>query len=319
MSESTSSELHVVFGTGALGLAIMRELLRRGKRVRMVNRSGNGRFPVGVETAAADVTNLAAARAACKDATVVYHTATPPITQWKRLYVAIQKGVIEAAAWNKAKLVCAENVFAYGPVDGRMTENLAYAAQTRKGKVRAELSNLLMDADRVGKVRATIGRAPDMYGPFAVENVVYGGGVFYPALADQRVWVMGNVDEPHSFIFIDDFAHGLVTLGERDEAMGQIWHIPCAPPTTQRELLTLIFEAAGHKTPKFFEMPNTLVASMGVVSPNWREMTELLYQWDRPYVYDHSKYDAAFGDKVTPHQDAVQQTIAWFKANPKKD
>ena len=34
-------ELHVVFGTGAVGMSVMDELVRRGpRRVRMVNRSG---------------------------------------------------------------------------------------------------------------------------------------------------------------------------------------------------------------------------------------------------------------------------------------
>jgi len=33
-------ELHVVFGTGPVGLAVMRELHGQGKRVRLVNRSG---------------------------------------------------------------------------------------------------------------------------------------------------------------------------------------------------------------------------------------------------------------------------------------
>lgn len=317
-SETTSSELHVVFGTGALSQAVMRELLRRGKRVRAVNASGRGRVPAGVELKAGEAENLASTRAACQDASVVYQTETPPYAQWKKAYPALQKGIIEGAAWNKAKLVCAEGVEAYGPVDGRLTENLAYLAKTRTGKVRAQLSALVMDAHKAGKVRAAIGRAPDVFGPQVVEAAAYGGRVFYPALANQRVWVMGNVDEPHSFMFIDDFAKGLVTLGERDEALGQIWHVPCGPITTQRELLTLVFEAAGHGAPKFLEMPNSFVLGLGALMPAVRAMAEQLYQWDRPFAFDHSKFEQAFGADVTPHKEAIQKTVEWFKANPKK-
>ena len=38
-------ELHVVFGTGPVGLAVMRELHAQGKRVRLVNRSGTAAAP----------------------------------------------------------------------------------------------------------------------------------------------------------------------------------------------------------------------------------------------------------------------------------
>ena len=36
---NTNNELHVIFGTGPVGLAVMDELVTRGKRVRVVNRS----------------------------------------------------------------------------------------------------------------------------------------------------------------------------------------------------------------------------------------------------------------------------------------
>ena len=49
------SELHVIFGTGALGKAAARELVRLGKTVRMINRSGEAsRLPDGVEVIASD-------------------------------------------------------------------------------------------------------------------------------------------------------------------------------------------------------------------------------------------------------------------------
>ena len=40
---------HVIFGTGAIGLATLDALLRRGETVRMVNRSGTARVPDDVE------------------------------------------------------------------------------------------------------------------------------------------------------------------------------------------------------------------------------------------------------------------------------
>ena len=45
---SDNGELHVVFGTGAVGMSVMDELIRRDqRRVRMVNRSGRASVPDG--------------------------------------------------------------------------------------------------------------------------------------------------------------------------------------------------------------------------------------------------------------------------------
>ena len=49
--------LHAVFGTGPVGLAVMDELLSKGKRVRMVNRSGRANVSEGVEVVGGDAQN----------------------------------------------------------------------------------------------------------------------------------------------------------------------------------------------------------------------------------------------------------------------
>lgn len=312
------AELHVVLGAGALGRAVATELLRRGRRVRIVSRKA-GAIPTGSEHHAADVSDAKAAAAACAGAAVVYHTATPDYTKWAELYPAIQRGAIAGAAAAGAKLISAESVYMYGLVDGPMTEDLPHRATTRKGRIRAELAKLAMDAHARGEVRVALGRAPDFYGPEATVTTIYGERVFYPALAGKKVSVMGKLDHPHTFAYIDDFARGLVVLGENDAALGQAWHLPCAPTLTQRELLGLIFQAAGHQ-PNVGEAPSLVFKGLGLFVPIMRELAEMLYQWERPYHFNHDKFDRAFAGQmtVTPHQEAVRRTVEWFRKNPQK-
>jgi uncharacterized protein YbjT (DUF2867 family) len=76
-----NEELHVVFGTGAVGMSVMDELVQRGRRrVRMVNRSGRASVPDGVEVVGGDATDEAFAREASKGASVVYFALNPPTT-----------------------------------------------------------------------------------------------------------------------------------------------------------------------------------------------------------------------------------------------
>jgi nucleoside-diphosphate-sugar epimerase len=125
--------------------------------------------------------------------------------------------------------------------------------------------------------------------------------------------VIGDVDQPHTFTFIRDYARGLATLGARDEALGQVWHVPSAETTTQRALLAMVWEEAGAGNPKLTVMRGRLVRALALFSPIMRELAEMLYEWERPYVVDHSKFERAFGVETTPHREAIRETVAWFR------
>lgn len=46
---TTSNDLHVVFGTGAIGMTLIEELHASGNQVRAVNSRGSANVPAGVE------------------------------------------------------------------------------------------------------------------------------------------------------------------------------------------------------------------------------------------------------------------------------
>src|SRR4051794_30371571 len=97
---NSANELHVIFGTGPVGLAIMDELLVRGKRIRMVNRSGkiNGAIAPKVEIVAGDATDPESARRACQGANVVYNALNAPnYEKWASQFPPLQRGVLEGA------------------------------------------------------------------------------------------------------------------------------------------------------------------------------------------------------------------------------
>ena len=237
--------VHVVFGAGGgLGGAIVRTLAGRQKPVRGITRRGPDAKPPGVPPAvplvAADASDPAAASRACEGASVIYHCANAPYTEWPKLFPPITSGIIEAAASSGAKLVFADNLYMYGPVQGRIHEGLPSAAKGKKGVVRARMAAAVMDAHAGGRIRATIGRASDFFGP-GVHNAAMGDRVFRPALGGGTLDLLGNLDVPHTYSFIADFAAALITLGERDEALGEVWHVPSAPPVTPRQFLDIVF------------------------------------------------------------------------------
>jgi nucleoside-diphosphate-sugar epimerase len=302
---------NVVFGAGPLGIAVASRLVSSGQRVRLVNRSGKADAPQGVEVIAADVTDPAVARRVCERAAIVFHCASGPYGRWAQTLPPIMNGIIEGAAAAGARLVYGDNLYAYGPVDGPIRENLPYRPIGPTTRVRAEVATTLMNADGAGKVRATIGRASDFYGPRARQSKV-GDGVFARTLAEKPAQTVGDPDALHTYTFIDDFAAGLVTLAQRDEALGEVWHIPSAETLTTRKFIELVFEQV-QRPARLQTVPKLMISMLGVFIAPMRGVRETLYQSERPWVADHSKFARAFGSRPIPHEQAIAETLAWFQ------
>jgi nucleoside-diphosphate-sugar epimerase len=311
----TTTEQHVILGAGPLGQAVMRALVRRGTPVRMVNRSGKLplNLPAEVELAGADLYQPDEVRRVTREAAVVYHCASPAYAQWTQHFPALQASLLTGLRGSRARLVVGDNLYMYGPVVGRIHEDLPYAAQTKKGSLRARLAEGLLEAHAQGQVQVTIGRGSDFFGP-GVRGSLAGEQVFGALAQDKPAALLGDVDQPHTYTFIDDFGEALVALGARDEALGQAWHVPNAETISTRQFVTLAAEALGVQ-PRMMVAGALIMRVLGLFTPAVRESIEMAYQVTRPFVVDDSRYKQAFGDHSTPLSAAVRQTAAWFQ-NP---
>ncbi len=311
--------LHVVLGAGgATGGAIVRELVGQGRRVRAVTRGGNAAAsygtlpPASFEDVAADVTEREQLRRALDGADVVFHCAQPAYARWPQQFPAMTRGIAEAAAAAGVKLVFADNLSMYGPVDGPMTEETPPAAQTKKGKVRAAMAEELMAAHRDGSLRVVIGRSSDYFGPGGLNSAI-GERFFKALLAGKKTQWLADLDQPHTISYLPDMARAFVILGEHPEADGKVWHTPAAPALTGRRYVELAARAAGTPARPAVLGPGT-VRALGLFMPALRELPELMYEYERPFVSDASKFQAAFGPfAVTPHEDALRTTLAWYR------
>jgi nucleoside-diphosphate-sugar epimerase len=241
---------------------------------------------------------------------VVYYCTQPPYTRWAEEFLAMTNAVLAGA--KGAKIVFADNLYLYGPVAGALTEDLPSRATGRKGRVRAAVAKRLLIAHRSGEVRVTIGRASDYYGPGGLNSAV-GERLFEPILEGGRASWLGRADAPHTLHYLEDIARGLVTLGERREADGEVWHLPAAPALTGRDFVDLIAETVGRPV-RMRTTSSGMVRFAGIFSPFVREVRETMYQWQNPFVIDSSKFEHAFGPaKTTNHREAVARTVDWFK------
>jgi len=303
--------LSVVLGTGALGLAVARQLSSTGQHFRVVSRVADIALPAGAEHLAANVAEPAEAKRACVGAAVVYHCASPPYHLWPKLHPPLMAAIIEGAAATGAKLIFGDNLYAYGPVDGALTEDLPYHATGPNGRTRAQIATMLMSAHKEGRVRASIGRGSDFFGPYARQSLV-GDGVFARAMAGKAAQLLGTPDLPHSVTYIDDFGRALVTLGEHHEGLGEVWHVPNAPPVALRRFVEMVFAAIGRPV-RIQVPPRPILQLLALFNPLLRAVVEQLYQSDRPWVVDGGKFERAFGWSATPLDQSIPATVAWFR------
>ena len=311
---------HVVLGSGAIGRAIMEELFRRGESVRMVNRSGQlDEAPAGVVVMAADLYDRAKVREVTREAKVVYQAAQPEYHEWLEKFPPFQKSIIDGLTGSEAKLVLVENTYMYGATHGTpMTEDQPHNPHTRKGKVRSELSKAALAAHQDGKMKVVIGRGSDFFGPWGLETTTMGSRAFYPLLRGKAAEITGRADLPHTHTFTGDFGRALVILGERSEADGQAWHVPNdTPRITQGEIVKMFAEEAGIPV-KISTKGKIYYSFGGFFIPAAKEMVEMMYEFDQPFIVDSSKFEQTFDMQATPMRQAVRETVAWYKRHPQK-
>jgi nucleoside-diphosphate-sugar epimerase len=313
-----STPRHVIFGTGAIGLATLAALRRRGETVRMVNRSGTAPVPDDVEILAGDASDPAFTAAAAQGARVAYQTLNPPYHQWVELFPALQASVLAAAQAAAARLVSMENVYMYGrPAGQPLTETRPYAAHTKKGKLRARMARELLAAHQAGRVQVAIGRASDYFGPRGGAQSNLGDRVFPAALNNKTATVMGDPDQPHTYTYIPDIGEGLAVLGEHPDAPGEVWHLPNDPETrTTRQLVDSIYRQAGQPQTRLRGTPVVLLRALGVINPTVRELVELQYEFQEPFVVDSSKIATKLDVHATPLDQALADTLATYRTNP---
>jgi nucleoside-diphosphate-sugar epimerase len=307
------NDLHVVFGTGAIGLALIHELNTMSLRVRAVNRSGRAEVPDGVEVVTTDASNAEAATKAATGAAVVYQCLNPPYHQWAGLFPPVQDAVVHAARVAKARYVSFENTYMYGDTHGMpITEGTPLRAQTRKGKVRLLMAEQLGALADKGDLDVVTARASDYFGPRGTVQSPLGDLVIGAALAGKPARLIAAPDQPHSYSFTGDAARCLAALGTREDVAGEVFHVPNAPARTTREVIAMISKDLG-QTVKISVTPRPLLRAIGLFNPTIGELDEMRYEFTQPFVVDSTKVQTRLGLSATPLDEAVSQTVSWFR------
>ncbi len=297
----------ILGANGTIGSLLAKELSAYTRKIRLVSRN-----PVKVneddDLFPADLSDPAIVEKAVAGSTVVYLLVgfEYKLSVWQEKWPRLMRAVIDACILHKAKLVFFDNIYLYDMREiGHMTEDSAVNPPSRKGAVRGMIAGMLMDAVKAGKLQGLIARSADFYGPrneksFLIE-VVYKNF----RKGKKANWFM-NADKIHSFTYTPDAAKATAILGNTADAWNQVWHLPTDPAKISGRQMVSLFAREMNQPDKVMVMPMWLLKVLGLFIPLMREMPEMMYQYDRDYFFDSSKFQKRFGFKPTGYETGVK-------------
>ncbi|MCC5809648.1 MAG: NAD-dependent epimerase/dehydratase family protein [Ectothiorhodospiraceae bacterium] len=304
--------MHTVLGAnGVIGQALSQALVSQGARVRQVSRSPR-RVSATDETFAADLLDAEATARAVEGSEVAYLVAglKYEAAVWQQQWPSVMRNAIDACKQHGCRLVFFDNVYAYGKVDGVMTEQTPFNPISRKGEVRARIATMLLDEMQGGSLRAMIVRSADFYGPGAMQSFPH-ATVFERLKKGKTPQWIGNPRAVHTFTYTPDAGRALAVLGNSAGAYGQTWHVPTTrEPLTGEDFVRLACECAGRPY-KLQVAPSWMLRVMGLLNPLLRENMEMMYQFEHDYRFDSSKIEAAYDLRPTAYRPGISEVLRY--------
>ncbi len=301
--------LHVVVGKGPVGTTTAEALAARGHSVRVLSRSG-GTSTDAVEHRRVDAADADALSAAARGADALYNAVNPTYHRWPTDWPPVAAALLSAVERTGAVLVTMGNLYVYGRPAAPMTPDSPLAATDTKGRVRLAMWEEALAAHRAGRIRMTEARAADFVGPQVPAGSSHLVRQLPTLRKGRRAWVVGDPDAPRSWAYLPDVAETLATLGTDERAWGHAWHVPSAPPRSQRQALGDLAEAMSAPEPRVSGVPWPVLSAVGLAVPMMREVVDVRHQFDQPFVIDATQTTATFGLTATPWDEVVTATVS---------
>jgi hypothetical protein len=88
--------------------------------------------------------------------------------------------------------------------------------------------------------------------------------------------------------------------------------VPSALECTQREAISRLAAMAGVPVPKVSTIPGFVLKALALVNPVMRELPEVAYQLDEPFLMDSSAAQTELGLVPTPADDVLRAILSAY-------
>lgn len=221
------------------------------------------------------------------------------------------KAIIDACERHHSKLFFYDNMYAYSRSSVPfIIEGSVIDPPSKKGMIRKELHEMIMNAVEKGRIKALIARSADFYGPISPQTILQ-QMVIDNFRKGKKVQMFGKLETIHTFTYTPDAGKATAVLGNTPDGFNRIWHLP-----TTKEKITLrqwieLFAREMGKAPDIQLAPTWMLHVLGLFIPIMREFPEMMYQYEQDYIFDSSKFEKRFGWGAIDPATGVKKMVEW--------
>lgn len=323
--------MDVVTGaTGLLGNVLVRELVSRGRDVKVFVRKTSDTVCFNgceVEKLYGDVLDLDSLVRAFKDAENIYHLASEisimpgPNKSLREVNLTGAKNVIKACGQSGIKrLIYTSSIHAFKEVENVSTidESLPFDPFSPMGeynRTKAMASLAVKEAVREG-LDAVIVCPTAVIGPydFKISNM----GSFFIEYCNKRQKII--IDGAYDFVDVRDVAVGHILAAEKGKT-GETY-ILSGQRLTLKKLMSMLEDLTGIPAPKH-KLPQWLAYAVAFVTPVYYKLsgnkpvftTYSLKTVKGNSFISHKKASEELGFSPRPIRETIEDNIKWFKEN----
>lgn len=310
---------HLIVGfTGGIGRATAKALLEKGESVVALVRSLEKAKKYGeglaeIEFIQGDAANLSDVEKALGNCSTIYHCTNVPYPNWEADARELLSVSIAAAINQKAKFVFPGNVHVYGKAQQTLVnEGHPHSALTKKGKIRIEMEQMLVRANKEYGLRFCIVRMPDFYGPFVING--FSEKFYQNALHGKKLQWFGGLNIPIELIYVEDGGEAMAVAGLSDKADSMQFNVSGFAETTAKKYLKEISNQGGKHSKISSINIEFLVAMAGLFNPMAKEFKEMMYLKSSRLIMTGDLFRTTFNTfPSTSYEEGIGKTLAWTK------
>ncbi|MDP3831931.1 MAG: SDR family NAD(P)-dependent oxidoreductase [Ignavibacteriaceae bacterium] len=312
------SKKHLIVGfTGGIGRATAKALVEKGESVIVFSRDREKteKYAEGlnVEIVSGDASDLNDLSRAAKDASTLYYCVNVPYPMWYSQSRELLKASLQIAKQNQMKFIFPGNVYVYGkPQFNPVTEGHPHYPNSRKGRIRVEMENMIIQAGIKENLDYSIVRFPDFYGPYVVNG--FSEQIFINALKGKKLKWFGDKNVKTEFIFIEDAGKAMAIAGLSEKSNKQHFNVPGFSPITAKHFFEKLISLSGKKSSYSVLNSSFLVSMAGLFNKMAYEFQEMMYLKQEELLLTGELFKYTFGQlPATDYETGIKKTFDWVK------
>jgi len=232
---------------------------------------------------------------AIKGSHIVYLTVGLPMNTKlvQQQFPVFMRNTINACIEHGAKLVFFDNTYMYPQNAIPITEETRFDPVGPKGKVRADITNMLLDAMHAGTMKAVICRAPEFYGPGETRGIT-NSLVFENIKKEREPKVLLRDDTLRTLIWTPDASKATALIGNTPDVYSQTWHLPCDDNRlTFKQIINHASSVCGRAI--HYKVVNKFSVKLAsLFKKNIKEILELLPRYQQDNIFGSDKFKRRF-------------------------